>query len=307
MILAAAVLGGVAGITTPAAAAAVYSPVGSLDPLAFFPDDSVVVYGWAADPEGITTPLEVHVYVDGARGYRLRTGTHVRPDVLAVTGAPNAGMVGVLPPQGPGLHQVCAYAINIGLTGTNTLIGCRSYGFPVAAHAPTGSVEPLAFFPDDSPVVYGWAADHNAINQVLDVHIWVDGARGYVARTGTHQRPDVTAAVGAPNAGFVAVLPPQGPGRHTICAYAINIGPPGPNTVLGCRAYGSDPAPPPAPQRYPNCEALNRDYPYGVGRIDAVDKTDGVPVTNFAVNAAVYDLNYRNLDRDLDGIACESH
>lgn len=56
------------------------------------PDGSVVVYGWAADPEAIARALDVHVYVDGLRTYQLRTGTQDRPDALAVTGAQNAWM-----------------------------------------------------------------------------------------------------------------------------------------------------------------------------------------------------------------------
>jgi hypothetical protein len=285
---------------TSASAAAQYSPVGSVEPLAFFPDGSVVVYAWAADPENINQPLDVHVYVDGARGYVFRTGTHDRPDVLAARGAPNAGMVGVLPPQGPGVHQVCAYAINIGPTGSNTPIGCKQYGSPVQSYAPTGSLDTLNFFPDGSPVLYGWAADRNDLAQTLEVHLYVDGARGFVSRTGNYSRPDVAAAFGAPNAGFVATLPPQGPGRHTICAYAINIGPAGANTQLGCKTYGDAPAPlpttttpppptttppPPANVYYPNCDAVR-----AAGRAPLLRGQPG----------------YRSgLDRDNDGKACD--
>lgn len=282
------------GPVAVAQAAPTYSPVGALDPLAFFPDDSVVVYGWAADPEGITQALDVHVYVDGVRGYVLRTGTKDRPDVTAATGAPNAGMVGVLPPQGPGRHEVCAYAINIGPTGSNTLIGCRQYGAPVTSYAPTGAVEPLAFFPDGSPVVYGWAADRNQIAQPLDVHIWVDGVRSYVTRTGNHPRPDVAAAVGAPNAGFVAVLPPQGAGQHTVCAYAINIGPVGPNPLLGCRTYGQATAPPPAPAPGNPGDTRNcGDFP-----------TQAAAQAWFNTYYPLYG-DVAGLDEDNDRIACE--
>lgn len=58
------------------------------------------------------------------------------------------------------------------------------------------------------------------------------------------------------------------------------------------------------PKRYKNCAALNKDYPNGVGRPGAVDKTSSTKVTTFTRNAKVYNLNKKS-DRDGDGIACE--
>ena len=55
---------------------------------------------------------------------------------------------------------------------------------------------------------------------------------------------------------------------------------------------------------YKNCTALNKVYPYGVGKKGAKDKTSGDPVTYFEVNSKVYNLNKKS-DRDKDGIACE--
>ena len=61
---------------------------------------------------------------------------------------------------------------------------------------------------------------------------------------------------------------------------------------------------PPAPKHYPNCTALTKDYPHGVGRFGAVDSTSGTPVTNFYKSNALYKEN-DHLDRDKDEIACE--
>lgn len=55
---------------------------------------------------------------------------------------------------------------------------------------------------------------------------------------------------------------------------------------------------------YPNCTAMHVDYPHGVGRPGAHDKTSGTPVTTFTVSAALYAANSES-DRDGDGIACE--
>lgn len=57
---------------------------------------------------------------------------------------------------------------------------------------------------------------------------------------------------------------------------------------------------------FANCTALNKVYRHGVGRKGARDRVSGSsrPVTNFAVNTAVYNANKKS-DRDKDGVACE--
>jgi hypothetical protein len=60
-----------------------------------------------------------------------------------------------------------------------------------------------------------------------------------------------------------------------------------------------------ASKSYPNCKALNRVYPHGVGRVGARDHTSGSPpVTNFKRSNRLYYEN-RARDRDGDKIACE--
>lgn len=61
-------------------------------------------------------------------------------------------------------------------------------------------------------------------------------------------------------------------------------------------------------KKFQRCADLNEVYPHGVGRPGAKDKVSAskpIPVTNFTVNAAVYEANRKKLDRDNDGIACE--
>jgi hypothetical protein len=57
---------------------------------------------------------------------------------------------------------------------------------------------------------------------------------------------------------------------------------------------------------YANCDQMNQDYPHGVGRPGAHDHTSGDPVTDFTINAALYDANTAR-DGDDDGVACEQH
>jgi pyruvate/2-oxoglutarate dehydrogenase complex dihydrolipoamide acyltransferase (E2) component len=63
-------------------------------------------------------------------------------------------------------------------------------------------------------------------------------------------------------------------------------------------------APLPAPRAYPNCTALHKVYPHGVGLPGAADHTSGTPVRTFTRDAATYRLN-TGRDRDKDKIACE--
>ena len=58
-----------------------------------------------------------------------------------------------------------------------------------------------------------------------------------------------------------------------------------------------------------NCTRVNKTYPHGVGKVGARDSTSGTPVTTFKRSNALYNKamdNNKGLDRDKDGIACES-
>jgi Excalibur calcium-binding domain len=59
----------------------------------------------------------------------------------------------------------------------------------------------------------------------------------------------------------------------------------------------------PVAKAYANCTALNKVYPYGVGKKGAHDK--GGDVVDFTVDNDTYNKNKKS-DRDKDGIACES-
>jgi hypothetical protein len=64
-----------------------------------------------------------------------------------------------------------------------------------------------------------------------------------------------------------------------------------------------------APPWVKNCTALNKKYPHGIGKAKARDKTSGTPVTNYKRSTKLYNLamsHNRGLDRDKDGVACES-
>ncbi len=221
------------------------APTGNLDAVELTgpQNAAVTVRGWALDRDVPTWSAGVHVYVDG-RGYSLGRAADSRPDVARAFSSlrPGAahGFRATLPiSASPGNHTVCVYAINYGPYSPNTKLGCRTFAVAAAPQrSPVGTLDPLRFSSDGAPVVRGWATDADDLTQKLRVHVYVDGRGAAALSTGTEDRPDVRAATGAPDAGFRVTLPVQGPGKHTVCAYGINIGATGTNTLLGCRSFG---------------------------------------------------------------------
>lgn len=85
--------------------------------------------------------------------------------------------------------------------------------------------------------------------------------------------------------------------RYASCLIAV--------VMLAFAAVTADGAIPPL---YKNCTNFNKRYPHGVGKALAMDRTSGLPVTNFKRSNRLYLLamSYnKRLDRDKDGIACE--
>lgn len=59
-----------------------------------------------------------------------------------------------------------------------------------------------------------------------------------------------------------------------------------------------------------SCTTVTAKYRHGVGKVGATDRTKGTPVTNFKRSNTLYAIaiqHNRGLDRDHDGIACETH
>ena len=84
----------------------------------------------------------------------------------------NHGFDGVVAAQ-PGLHNVCAYAINVG-PGSHVLLGCRSVQvLPPHATRPVGSFDTLASV-NGAINLAGWALDPDTTDPI-DVHVYVDG------------------------------------------------------------------------------------------------------------------------------------
>jgi hypothetical protein len=133
---------------------------------------------------------------------------------------------------------------NLGGTGD----GCSSYGnrnfwvyFSDWFGSPTGKINPFGAvdYVHGGPgylSVGGWAIDPDSAAS-LDVHVYVDGVG--TALQANQQRPDVGAVYPASGAahGFSAIVPVAA-GVHSVCIYAINVGP-GASPPLDCRTVST--------------------------------------------------------------------
>jgi hypothetical protein len=201
-------------------------PVGSLD-VVRAGLGALAVQGWAIDPN-VSTPIDVHVYVDGV----LVTGTRAdrtRDDVGRAYpdyGAAH-GFTATLAVTS-GQHVVCAYGIDVD-DDENALIGCRQFEMPTGA--PFGSLDVVAATASGL-FVAGWAIDPDT-GTAIEVHLYADG-RLLGGVTAGRARADVSAAYPQFPAdhGYEAMIP-LGGGAHLVCTYGINEGP-GTNALLGC-------------------------------------------------------------------------
>lgn len=109
------------------------NPVGSFDSATSPEPGRVRVGGWAFDPNALTSPVTIHVYVGGpagsagAEGRSIGPASGSRPDVgRAYPGVGNNhGFTALFDTAKRGSQSVCAYAIDIG-PGSNQSLGCKT-------------------------------------------------------------------------------------------------------------------------------------------------------------------------------------
>jgi GH25 family lysozyme M1 (1,4-beta-N-acetylmuramidase) len=203
-------------------------PFGALDEITPRPGGAVVT-GWAVDPD-TTSPIDVHVYVDG-RGWAVGRADRHRPDVAQALSTGSAhGYAVPLAGLPPGTREVCTYGINVG-SGANSLLGCRRV---TLATGPFGALDDVVAS-DGGLRVRGWAIDPDTTSPI-DVHVYVNGRLRAVHRAAA-ERPDVGVAFpGYGSAhGYDLTLFDLAEGANQICAYGINAGPGSANPLLGCR------------------------------------------------------------------------
>ncbi len=206
-------------------------PIGSFDAVTSPGPGRLRVAGWSFDPESASAN-SVHVYVDGRMQMAVPANTS-RPDIgLAFPGyGANHGFDATFEATGGG-HDVCVYAINLGL-GSNRLLSCRWAA--VVSGSPIGALDAVDLNGPRNVLVRGWTFDAESIFPI-DVDIYVDGQKA-----GRYPADKVRNDLAGPFPGYgvahgysVALL--LAPGSHSVCTYGINVGAVGGNTTLGCKA-----------------------------------------------------------------------
>lgn len=105
--------------------------------------------------------------------------------------------------------------------------------------APIGNLEVVRPTEPGRVRVAGWSIDLDDPRTPTDVHVYV-GSRG-TALTADLPRGDIASLHGASGGSGFDVTLDLPPGRHDVCAYAIEAFGGGGNRLLGCRAVGGDP------------------------------------------------------------------
>jgi len=213
---------------------------------------TVTASGWALDPD-TTDPIIVQMYVDWSAN-TMAWADLPRPDVedAFAMGADHGFSLSMV--VAPGAHTVCVYAVNVGV-GASTAVGCRTVR--VLGGNPVGAIDSVAMSVG-TVTVSGWALDPDTTAPII-VQMYVDWSANTMAWADL-PRPDLDEEYGlGPDHGFSLTMSVS-PGTHTVCVYAINVGP-GSTTSIGCRTVtvlGSNP----------------------VGNIDSVVVSDGVVTAN---------------------------
>ena len=131
------------------------------------------------------------------------------------------------------------YAINVG-NGFNNRIGCKTA--VVDRSSPYGSLDTVSGGFGEVRLT-GWAIDPDT-DAPIPVHVYVDDV-GRANVPADRPRGDVGALFAtSPHKGYDITVKGLAPGRHTVCAYGINVAGYGTNTTLGCQqveVYGGDP------------------------------------------------------------------
>ena len=115
---------------TPAQIAA-HSPSGALEAAGAVGATGIQVRGWASDPDNRMVSIKVLAYLDGSAAATV-TAAVARPDlVLSQHTGPASGYAFTIATTA-GSHNVCLWAVNIGI-GVNKYLGCQSLSTPAVA------------------------------------------------------------------------------------------------------------------------------------------------------------------------------
>jgi hypothetical protein len=159
-----------------------------------------------------------------------------RPDVAKVYPAygQNHGF-DVSVNTGPGQHWVCVNGLNVGAGSGERWLGCGVAS--TISGSPIGQLDALDVG-NGTVTARGWTFDPDTTAPISIV--LYDNTVPLNAYTADGPRPDLAGPFPfmGTNHGFTATAGMSTAGHHTVCALAINAGPPAQHTLLGCRSFG---------------------------------------------------------------------
>jgi hypothetical protein len=186
--------------------------------------------GWMLDPDTVS-PIDLHVYIDGAWGGAY-TANVVRADVGAAYpgyGSEHGFAVDISVPEGRSSSTVCVFGINVAW-GSNTSFGCRTVTFP--GGSPFGNVEILEVR-GGLVTIGGWALDPD-VSAPVPISVTSNGASPSGLQSVVVQRPDVARFYPeyGTSRGFTVTFP-MTVGSSDVCVGFENVGQ-GSNTRARC-------------------------------------------------------------------------
>ncbi|HEX9682607.1 MAG TPA: zinc-dependent metalloprotease family protein [Acidimicrobiales bacterium] len=216
-------------------------PKGEITLLSRHPDGARVK-GWAIDPD-TSTPIRVHVYVDGVGKASVEaslTSPPISDGTLQANWTDDGthhGFSAVAAGLAAGTRNVCAYGINVLNGGLNPQLGCQTI---TISNKPVGKITSQTTGAGGATgTLTGWALDPDT-TAAINIRATLNGVT--LAPDTAADDPNSSVAAAYPdygaNHGYTVTVPLNPVDSDTVCLTAINAtGTPGSNTSLGCRTF----------------------------------------------------------------------
>jgi hypothetical protein len=184
--------------------------------------------GWSFDYDVPDTGLTVVSYVNGS--FTGSAGsTVVRPDINAAMHGTRAHGYVLRTRLPAGSSTVCLYALNQG-AGHHTQLGCASFRVSLS---PIGSLDSVTV-QGNRALITGWTFDFSDTAQAIGTIIDNNGRHVAWGPTGV-VRNDVDTTWSITGTHGFSYYVALSAGSNRLCAYGVNIGTGGGNSLLGCR------------------------------------------------------------------------
>ena len=185
--------------------------------------------GWAVDPDAVTAPVTVSIQA-GSRWFTASADLAGDDRSTRFAGAGNRHNFDTTIIVPAGDVTVCVYLGNQGAGQTGSF-GCVPVR--VLDTSPRGEIRD-AWTTFDGILLWGWAADPDDLAAQLRLRVVVDGVstENWVADQTWAPVEQLMPGAGSDH-GWGSTFE-VGPGAHTVCVYAVNVGG-GADTNLGCR------------------------------------------------------------------------